>query len=346
MRKGSKIEKMEPNKQEMFLLSHPFSKTKHNQTPTQTKKKKGTQERGRRKRMKGNNFTAMMMIAVMIVMMMMMMMMAEVEGQQLSYKGRNLNYDTKITTFTWVISPAASTTISKVFFEIPPTYHVILSSTSTTTMEWVSNNGPKHNMSGLMISCNINSADTEVSVSLYSAYKEVPMVYGLTTAETTTTVWGETTGPWSQPQTAQDVTAPSTITISVTIRDFSIKQDCGLSDFECFGGSGAKGMVRTTLGDDGIPVMINPNPSHLHGNSSFYQWYRDIDGQNGKSYRFEVPIVFDKIFDNPPEYKHNDQNFFPLVCPFSFFLSCHFFICFIIIIIFLNSIIFKFVLFL
>lgn len=227
-------------------------------------------------------------------------------GQKLTYLKRTLDTTAKTTTFSWTVTPDASTPVNKILLNIPSAYHVIM---PQTNMQWVQSNGQT-----VLQILNTYSTAAQLDVKLWTAYKEATMYYTVYDANGVAHP-GNSTGPYVAPviDTSAATKPPDYITITVTVRDYSTTRSCAYSDFECFGGSGAFGELRSTLGNDGLPVMTNSNPSHQHNSESFDEWYRDASGKwNGDKYKFEIPLRFNKIYDNPPEYQHDDQLFLPL----------------------------------
>jgi fibro-slime domain-containing protein len=70
------------------------------------------------------------------------------------------------------------------------------------------------------------------------------------------------------------------------VRDF--KDDH--PDFESYTGSGEKGLVATTLGSDGKPVLTPGKKNFVTSKASFDQWYRDVAGVNQREL-FKLTLV-------------------------------------------------------
>jgi len=100
------------------------------------------------------------------------------------------------------------------------------------------------------------------------------------------------------------------ITLTGTIRDFNAWNTtyngvAGHVDFENSLAS-AKGIVQSTLGPDGKPVLSGSHPS-VDSAASFHQWYHDDASVNRTG---SVTITLDQI--TPTTYQFSSNSFFPI----------------------------------
>lgn len=100
------------------------------------------------------------------------------------------------------------------------------------------------------------------------------------------------------------------ITLTGTIRDFNFTGTTsegvgGHPDFEAYLGS-ATGIVKTTLGPDGKPVLSASHPT-VTSDASFYQWYHDDPTVNRTG---TISITLDPITATTYQFSSND--FFPI----------------------------------
>lgn len=77
------------------------------------------------------------------------------------------------------------------------------------------------------------------------------------------------------------------------VRDFKAYTSGGHPDFEHFGGSGLKGLVKNELGPDHKPVYAPDGPTaNTTGKAEFDQWYRDTPDVN-KAIPFTIMLTAD-----------------------------------------------------
>lgn len=100
------------------------------------------------------------------------------------------------------------------------------------------------------------------------------------------------------------------ITLTGTIRDFNFFGTTsegvgGHPDFETYLGS-ATGIVKTTLGPDGKPVLSASHPT-VTSDASFYQWYHDDPTVNRTG---TISITLNPITATTYQFSSND--FFPI----------------------------------
>ncbi|MEO6280786.1 fibro-slime domain-containing protein [Roseateles sp.] len=100
------------------------------------------------------------------------------------------------------------------------------------------------------------------------------------------------------------------ITLTGTIRDFNFAGTVssgvgGHPDFEAFLGS-ATGIVESTLGGDGKPVLSAVHPT-VTSAASFHQWYHDDPTVNATG---SITITLDPI--TATTYQYSNNNFFPI----------------------------------
>lgn len=100
------------------------------------------------------------------------------------------------------------------------------------------------------------------------------------------------------------------ITLTGTIRDFNAWGStyngvAGHVDFEN-SLSSAQGIVQSTLGPDGKPVLSSNHPS-VSSAASFYQWYHDDPTVNRTG---TITITLDQI--TPTTYQFSSNDFFPI----------------------------------
>lgn len=96
------------------------------------------------------------------------------------------------------------------------------------------------------------------------------------------------------------------VAIPSTVRDFR-------SDHPDFEGEAIGldlGIVEATLGADGKPVYAgSPATPTTTGQASFDQWFRDVPGVNQST---DVPITLASGGEDPPVYRFDSQEFFPV----------------------------------
>jgi len=96
----------------------------------------------------------------------------------------------------------------------------------------------------------------------------------------------------------------ATIDLTGTIRDFSSSHP----DFESYCCGGAVGMLDSTLGADGTPVL-GPVHSQITDTTSFYDWYHDTPASMSASHT----ITLDNGMGTPGGvYTYANSSFFPI----------------------------------
>ena len=99
-------------------------------------------------------------------------------------------------------------------------------------------------------------------------------------------------------------TANAGMTLTATIRDFKDSHP----DFEGPHAGVETGIVKNTLGADGKPVWNGAySIVSVSSESSFNQWYRDVDGINMKT-TFDLNLTE----TSPGIYSYQDSSFFPI----------------------------------
>lgn len=96
----------------------------------------------------------------------------------------------------------------------------------------------------------------------------------------------------------------TTISLTGTIRDFSDSH----TDFEMNPYGAATGMVESTLGGDGTPVLSASHP-YITSAASFYDWYHDTANNMSMSYSISLD---NSITADPSVYTFADSSFFPI----------------------------------
>jgi fibro-slime domain-containing protein len=106
----------------------------------------------------------------------------------------------------------------------------------------------------------------------------------------------------------------ATINLTGTIRDFyGATTPAGIltphPDFEATIGNLATGIVQTTLGGDGKPVLslTPPANSSTHGAANFNQWYNDTPGVN-----LSMPYTITLTDPGTGTYTYSNSSFFPI----------------------------------
>ena len=99
----------------------------------------------------------------------------------------------------------------------------------------------------------------------------------------------------------------ATISLTGTIRDFTPSTS---PDFETFCCSAQNGMVQTTLGGDGKPVLV-PGAPYATSAATFNQWYNDVPGVNQSTTH---TIVLDNGLGATTGgvYSYSNSSFFPI----------------------------------
>lgn len=117
----------------------------------------------------------------------------------------------------------------------------------------------------------------------------------------------------------------TSLTLPVVYRDFigQSRRASGSSapihpDFNVFGGSGTRGLVKEYLDADGKPVFlastgVGTTSQQLNSADYFRLWYRD-EPLNGVTYDKQVTgeLTLAKISDNPVTYQFSSEGFYPL----------------------------------
>lgn len=101
------------------------------------------------------------------------------------------------------------------------------------------------------------------------------------------------------------------ITLTGIVRDFNAYRTtfngvAGHIDFENDSSGMHTGIVQSTLGADGKPVLSASHPS-VNSAASFYQWYHDDSTVNRTG---SLTITLDQI--SPTAYQYNNSAFFPI----------------------------------
>jgi fibro-slime domain-containing protein len=158
----------------------------------------------------------------------------------------------------------------------------------------------------------IGDSDNDGIPNYMDATNNLPPV----TSGTGSSGTGSSTGSSGTGSTTSN--APSTITLTGTIRDFKAKnQSGGHPDFErtpgdknpanqSFGYGEDKNITTNTLGADQKPVYAGTTYSTTT-KENFDQWYRNVSGVNQSK---EYPIVLERQANGTYKYQNND--FFPI----------------------------------
>lgn len=108
-------------------------------------------------------------------------------------------------------------------------------------------------------------------------------------------------------------TAPSTLTLSTTLRDFEYAGSTSPNttsnpDFQSYAGGLETGLVGPFLGVDGTPVLENTGtPKQITSVASFAQWFHDTPGTN---VTLTQPLTLTET--NPNVYQYSSSAYFPL----------------------------------
>jgi len=104
----------------------------------------------------------------------------------------------------------------------------------------------------------------------------------------------------------QATAAPAEMTLNTTVRDFKIEHP----DFEPTTGGFVTGLVRTSLGPDGKPVLAEPyGRGSISGPETFSQWYNDVPGVN---LRTTLPLTLTETSPGSGIFRFSSSSFFPI----------------------------------
>lgn len=102
---------------------------------------------------------------------------------------------------------------------------------------------------------------------------------------------------------ASSVVAANTITLDITLRDFSNSH----KDFQINGSGLVTGLVEATLGEDGKPVYVGGKS--LSTKVNFDQWFNDVEGTN---INFDRSLTATETSDGSGLFTYANNSYFPI----------------------------------